>query len=241
MNNYIIKNQGEIKKLTRMKFEDQLNEGKSFSSHIKSKYLIDNYNLTWEEYCSLILFGSTVTPKCEFCDNKIKFNGLIIDGKYFTRTCSSKECSLKVKVLNGKLTCRDRNSNLDSQVLMSHNNFIKRSDSNKLYSLYISNCFIKYDVVNRKVYKVKVDPNKIKIGIADTKGNGFINRRDDVIYPHILVTSSPKIISKLEYLIKIKFQSDLVSKTEYFRREVTKDILSFIKENLTEVQRLSKE
>lgn len=227
----VIRNKGEIKKITRHRYEDQLGESGDFTSHNKIKYLHQKYNITWEEYCTLILFDSFIKPKCPFCGSARKFNGLIIDGKYFTKTCASIECETSIRKFNGKISCNKRNSNLDNQISMSRNNFMKRSNSDISYSLYISNCFIKYDKITRKTYKLKVDRTKFKIGIKPTSNSTPLNRRGEVIFPHELVKGTPELISNLEKLIKLKFRKNLVLRTEYFSRDILKSMITFIKLN----------
>lgn len=251
---YSVHGYGELIKLSRQVYLDQLDgRSKVHSSNMKS-YLKDQYNLTEKEYLNIVIYGDKLyVRKCLNCGKELPFLGLnkCISRSY--RSYCNAKCETEYRIKNGTyhflsenrssiegMTKHDINAGIrgkqefekgihkfqdvNNTILMSRNQFIKNFKINRGYT-------------KAKLYWAMLsgESSYFKIGVTTSELSSRANhvRGDDMPYKsiHLIYEDEIDKIADLEYYTKLKFSEfRKAPSTEIFPISKFREILSYIKE-----------
>lgn len=198
------------------KYLDQLSDKEIWvSSHKFTYYLRDTYNLTNQQYCSLVCFGDKdYVPICPIC----KTTPLYIDKLRlgYTNTCSHK-CNSKY--VANKLVSENihnfQKENLTEELKNLHKKTMT-SFSFRIKSSMSSSIKKNENKASVFYYFSEIDDKYVHLGVTEN----IFKRSEmykDKVYFHSLIKlckGSPKDIYKLEYEVKKKFADRYVYKTK---------------------------
>lgn len=219
------------------RYLDQIDGVTYISSNYMSRYLINKYGITSQEYYNLIMYGNTSnTPKCFRCGKPREFikishgyksrchECLIKSHKRIRKEYKEGTKSYTISIISKKRV-KDGSHNfinqpkierINAQLSSGKETFINRAKLRGITEAFLY-CGITQD-------------NNIKIGITFVG----IKRRAKVLKlktVHLLMKGTPEFISNIEYSLKVKFLNIESSNNEVFPFETFKDIIKFLKLN----------
>lgn len=216
MNEIIYKGVGK-----KIEYLDQLADHEVWiSSTFMSRYLMNTYQLTTDQYYSLIIFNDKdYIPECANpeCHNKVGFRRLL---QGYNITCCD-SCKSKLKWLDDNYKARISNSisisrtsylmtedqkKLLSEKRLEYYNSLSEFDRIKLFADISYSSLIKNKINSGFFYLLILDNSSFKIGVSkDTIGRLIHIGSIDAESEYMIFEGNYNLLARIEYDIKIKY------------------------------------